>query len=640
MATTKLTLEELNRKLADPKLSEKELEQYFVVNEEKSGPFNPVLELNSATVQVPATAEGRARSAALLNSANFISRLRRQTQFHNRIGSGTYKGPVIVSEGDSWFQYPLRLLDVIDHLMKDYAIFSLDAAGDTLDNMLKQAEYMDAIEETGATIFLFSGGGNDVVAGGNLAAHLIDFDPALSPEAHLRPSFDTLLNDAIGAYSKLVRQVAQAFPHIHILCHGYDYTVPAKGQWLGKPMEKRGIVRRDFQQAIARVMIDRFNGRLASLQHSAARLHYIDCRGTVTNKQWFDELHPIDEGYGKVAARFSKVINSLVPQPKDAPVQARTARAGRARAVAGANEGGLKARSRATPMSAKAAEGPAGMSLHIGLNSVDPAHYGGWDGLLTACEFDAGDMADIAKSLGYRTTTLMTDQATRKAVIDEIRKTAKELKAGDIFFLSYSGHGGQVPDFNGDEEDATDETWCLFDGQLIDDELYQLWSEFSAGVRVLVLSDSCHSGSVVRMMQAEGLLAEDGAPTTPAATPRVMPVAVASRTFRQNREFYRELGSSLTNVESSIVSREMTSPVTSSVRLISGCQDNQLSLDGIGNGAFTSALIATWDHGRFKRNYEAFHRAIQMKMPPTQTPNHWTIGATNAVFNAQTPFAI
>ena len=41
----------------------------------------------------------------------------------------------------------------------------------------------------------------------------------------------------------------------------------------------------------------------------------------------------------------------------------------------------------------------AGCSLHLGLNFVDPAHYGGWDGELRACEFDANDMAAIAKQL-------------------------------------------------------------------------------------------------------------------------------------------------------------------------------------------------------------------------------------------------
>ena len=38
------------------------------------------------------------------------------------------------------------------------------------------------------------------------------------------------------------------------------------------------------------------------------------------------------------------------------------------------------------------------LSLHLGLNAVDPAHYEGWDGKLSACEFDARDMAELARS--------------------------------------------------------------------------------------------------------------------------------------------------------------------------------------------------------------------------------------------------
>ena len=41
------------------------------------------------------------------------------------------------------------------------------------------------------------------------------------------------------------------------------------------------------------------------------------------------------------------------------------------------------------------------LSLHIGLNGVSAAAYGGWDGPLAACEFDANDMAAIAKSQGH-----------------------------------------------------------------------------------------------------------------------------------------------------------------------------------------------------------------------------------------------
>ena len=145
-----------------------------------------------------------------------------------------------------------------------------------------------------------------------------------------------------------------------------------------------------------------------------------------------------------------------------------------------------------------------GISLHIGLNQVDPAHYDGWDGALNACEFDANDMQAIAESRGFETTKLLTAEATADAVIAAIERAAGELAQGDLFLCSYSGHGGQVPDRNGeDEEDRSDETWLAYDRQIIDDELYALWGKFAPGVRVFVLSDSCHSGTVTRNIDAD-----------------------------------------------------------------------------------------------------------------------------------------
>src|SRR5215218_8776255 len=146
----------------------------------------------------------------------------------------------------------------------------------------------------------------------------------------------------------------------------------------------------------------------------------------------------------------------------------------------------------------RAAAKPRGMSLHLGLNAVSPSAYGGWTGDLNACEFDANDMAAIAKLRGMKSTVLLTKQATRAKALAALRAAAKALKSGDLFFLTYSGHGGQVPDVTGEEDDKKDETWCLYDGQVIDDELYVEFSRFAEGVRVLVLSDSCHSGTVTR----------------------------------------------------------------------------------------------------------------------------------------------
>ena len=113
-----------------------------------------------------------------------------------------------------------------------------------------------------------------------------------------------------------------------------------------------------------------------------------------------------------------------------------------------------------------------GMSLHIGLNRVDPNHYQGWDGQLKGCEQDAKDMAAIARKQKFAASMLLNEQATADAVKVAISTAAGKLKSGDTFLLTYSGHGGQVPDTNGDEtEDQYDETWVLFDRELVDDEL-------------------------------------------------------------------------------------------------------------------------------------------------------------------------
>ena len=275
-----------------------------------------------------------------------------------------------------------------------------------------------------------------------------------------------------------------------------------------------------------------------------------------------------------------------------------------------------------------------GIALATGLNAVDPAHYGGWSGELLACEADAQDMTDIAQSKGFEVTTLLTKQATRARVVQTITDAARALQSGDIFMLSYSGHGGQLPDQNRDEVDAQDETWCLYDGELVDDEIYTLLSKFTHGVRILVFSDSCHSGTVTKLAfyRTAGKLV--GLNEMAAGVRyRFMPPEVALRTYRLNKSFYDPI---LTNT----ALKEGRDTVKASVILISGCQDNQLSADGTFNGLFTANLLQVWSGGKFKQRYPAFHKAINARMPPDQTPNYFRIGEQNLAFERQAPFTI
>jgi hypothetical protein len=280
-----------------------------------------------------------------------------------------------------------------------------------------------------------------------------------------------------------------------------------------------------------------------------------------------------------------------------------------------------------------------GIAVTIGLNAVDPNGYEGWGGALTACEADARNMCDIARSRGFVTTTLLTRAATRGAVLSAIAGAAKTLKGGDIFLITYSGHGGQIPDKNGDEPDMEDETWCLYDGEVIDDQLAVAWTMFAPGVRVLVTSDSCHSGSVTRL--AYGLSAS-GAPHDPrgsagaahGAAPRyrAMPPDVAVRTYYAHRKMYDQVQEQ--------TAKDLKKPIRATVMLLAGCHDNQLSSDGAFNGLFTARLLQVWNGGRFAGSYREFVRAIVKKMPPTQVPEYSVIGASNPAFEAQTPFFV
>lgn len=111
-------------------------------------------------------------------------------------------------------------------------------------------------------------------------------------------------------------------------------------------------------------------------------------------------------------------------------------------------------------------------------------------------ENDAVEIHKVATGIGLESKIILGNDVTRNNVINSIKEASRKLDEGDLLFVYYSGHGGQLPDIDGDEEDGLDETWCLYDGQLIDDELHLLWSEFKKDVRIIVISDSCKTGQI------------------------------------------------------------------------------------------------------------------------------------------------
>jgi hypothetical protein len=87
------------------------------------------------------------------------------------------------------------------------------------------------------------------------------------------------------------------------------------------------------------------------------------------------------------------------------------------------------------------------------------------------------------------------------------------IQAGDIVVVYFSGHGSQIPDVHGDEEDGWDETLVPCDVgpdrdnpdhvlDISDDELSLLLDRLAARTRnINLFFDCCHSGTVTRALQ-------------------------------------------------------------------------------------------------------------------------------------------
>lgn len=275
-----------------------------------------------------------------------------------------------------------------------------------------------------------------------------------------------------------------------------------------------------------------------------------------------------------------------------------------------------------------------GFSLHVGVNRVDPRHYGGfdpagaggWEGSLRSCEQDAVDLRATAAAEGFAASTLLADAATVQAAGSAISEAAASLGPGDIFVLTYSGYGSQVPDLNSDEH-WREATWALYDRQLPEDELTAFLGSFPPGARVLVIDDSSSAGTVRRSaLTFLDRPLDESEPRT-----KDLPPDVANETYRSNRELYDEIQRSCTSSDQAVI--------PAAVLIITGFAENQLGTDGPRNGLFTETLLRVWDGGRFQGSYTRFAKEIAALMPPTQVPHLSKRGASKT-FVRERPLTI
>lgn len=248
----------------------------------------------------------------------------------------------IVSEGDSWFQYPVLLNDIIDRIFEPkkpftgdnpYAVYSLGHAGAKLEEILRENEFSRALKDIQPDWFLISGGGNDLIDGGDAFEELIKEFPE---EDKTRPVEEYIFEEKLLEKLDFVMRLYQKLFDLvlsepvfkgKILCHGYDYPRPvADGIILGKRFVSRNIKSETTMFLIIKYIIDLFNDKLTQLiqsqplEENKSRIIYVNCRGSAGPRDWNwnnrllprlrDDFHPNNTGFDKIAKNFINVIEN------------------------------------------------------------------------------------------------------------------------------------------------------------------------------------------------------------------------------------------------------------------------------------------------------------------------------------------
>jgi len=242
----------------------------------------------------------------------------------------------------------------------------------------------------------------------------------------------------------------------------------------------------------------------------------------------------------------------------------------------------------------------------IGIND-----YRGIANDLSGCVNDAHDWANLLKTMfNFETKLILDAEATQEAVKGALNELITTAKPGDSLAFTYSGHGTWIPDQGEEEEsDNRDEALAVYDGIIIDDELRGILAQLDPKVSLVIVSDSCHSGSVTRsyLRNSANRARTDDNPDH--RIPRFLPPEKDVEALKalmlpvRRRAFYPE--SSMNHV------------------LLSGCNAMEYSYDanfgGRSNGAMSYFAIQLIQ-AHPERSWKDLHKALRELLPSTRYP--------------------
>ncbi len=214
---------------------------------------------------------------------------------------------------------------------------------------------------------------------------------------------------------------------------------------------------------------------------------------------------------------------------------------------------------------------------------------------LRGCVNDANDWANLLKQ-HYNFTDikqLLNAEATRSKIVAGLESLLQGAKAGDVLVFTNASHGTYLADKDEDEY-KYDEAICPYDSDsnlLLDDDLRNLFLNIPQGVRLTVISDSCHSGSVTRL------------PVTEYRRNRQLNPTLVGKTELSTDQLRTAKKSAEKHPESAM--KEI---------LLSGCKSNQTSADAfIANdyhGAMSYYAIKTITDANYKLTYAELRKNV------------------------------
>jgi hypothetical protein len=253
--------------------------------------------------------------------------------------------PNIVSEGDSWFDYPSRFLsgnytNIIDHIQsrtKGRANFlRMESNGDEITQMMsaKQRHSLSELLKKYAgkgqpiSVLFYSGGGNDIVGpydmlrflnpyqAGYKAADCINYDALEHKLKQIELAFVELMS---------IRNLYS--PDTVIISHTYDIPFitgkPAKylglkvgGPWISPAMKEMGI-RPTLWDPITKLLFKGIEKNMLALpgKHEAKGKFLVakTTRTLKTKSQWLNEIHPTSKGFGLIAKKVYAQFKAVMP---------------------------------------------------------------------------------------------------------------------------------------------------------------------------------------------------------------------------------------------------------------------------------------------------------------------------------------